>query len=93
MHITEMELENMNWIPLAHVCSMERFCEQGDEPSGPIPLGIISPTDNSITRQSINHTLGWTLANKSYVYYVKFESFMAVKFESFMAVKIHAMVF
>jgi hypothetical protein len=58
MHIREMELENMNWIPLGQTCPMERFCEQGDEPSGPISLGIISPTDNSIPGRSRNHILG-----------------------------------
>lgn len=57
MHISEMELENINWIPLALACSMGRFCEQGDEHSGHIPLGIISPTDNSITTHSGNHIL------------------------------------
>jgi hypothetical protein len=79
MHIREMGFENINWISLAQACPIERFCEQGDEPSGHIPLGIIWPTDNSITRHSRNHILGRTPANKSHMCYAKFEFFMAVK--------------
>jgi hypothetical protein len=39
LDIREMEFESMNCIPLAQQCLMERLCEQGNEPSGPITAG------------------------------------------------------